>query len=210
MVDLNCNIEGDSSPVERIGPYAWEEFLDRVNSFHHYAAPGVIVGGIMVGIAMEKIPEGVLYNAICETPSCIPDAVQILTPCTIGNGWLSIINLGRFAVSLYNKYDGNGVRVYLDAKKMEKWEEIRSWILKLKSKQDQDEERLREEIRRAGRDIYALHPVKIRSDYLKKHSKGPIGICSACGEAYPLTNGTICLGCQGEAPYEITTSSIII
>jgi formylmethanofuran dehydrogenase subunit E len=210
MVDINCNLERDSSPVERIGTYTWEEFLERVNSFHHFASPGVIIGGVMVSIAMEEIPEGVLYNVICETPACVPDAVQLLTPCTIGNNWLRIINLGRFAVSLYNKYDGNGVRVYLDPKKLEKWDEIKAWILKLKPKQDQDDELLREEIRRAGHDIYALHPVKIKPDYLKKHSKGSIGICNMCGEAYPLTNGAVCLGCQGEAPYENTTSSVIV
>jgi formylmethanofuran dehydrogenase subunit E len=195
------------SPVERIGLHTWEEFLKRASSFHGCAAAGVIVGGIMVNIAMERIPKGVLFDVICETPSCLPDSVQLLTPCTVGNGWLRIINLGRYAVSLYDKYKGNGIRIYLDPNKLQGWDEIQAWFLKLKPKGEQDSERLKEQIWKAGRDIYTLHPVQIKSQYLTKHSKGAIGICSVCGEAYPVNDGAICLGCQGEAPYEATTFS---
>ena len=85
-----------------------EEHMRRVKSFHGYPAPGVIIGGFMVHMARVRMPEGVLFNAVCETMSCLPDAVQLCTACTVGNGRLRIINLGRFAVSLYNKYDGNG------------------------------------------------------------------------------------------------------
>jgi formylmethanofuran dehydrogenase subunit E len=208
MVNIGRNFAGEVSPVVRIGPYTWQEYLNRVSSFHGYVAPGVIVGGIMVSIAMEQIPKGVLFDSICETSSCLPDAVQLLTPCTVGNGWLTIVNLGRYAVSLYDKYKGNGVRIYPDLNKLQGWDEIQAWLLKLKTKREQDAERLQEQIWRAGRDIYTLHPVQIKPQYLTKHSKGSIGICSACGEAYPIKDGTICLGCQGESPWEIPTSSM--
>ncbi len=196
----------ETSCVERVGPYTWEEFLDRVRSFHSYAAPGVLVGGIMVDMAMEQIPKGVLFNVICETASCLPDSVQLLTPCTAGNGWLRVINLGRYAVSLYDKYEGNGVRVYLDPRKLEGWDEIQGWLLKLKTKREQDSSRLQEQIWRAGRDICTLHPVQVKSGDRARRSKGAIGICSACGETYPIKDGAICLGCQGEAPYETPVS----
>jgi formylmethanofuran dehydrogenase subunit E len=202
MADLRNNLVRVISPVERLGTYTWEEFLNRVSIFHGYAAPGVIAGGIMVNTAMEQIPKGVLFDVICETSSCLPDAVQLLTPCTVGNGWLRIIDLGRFAVSLYDKYKGNGVRIYLDPKKLEGWDEIQAWFLKLKTAREQDAERLQEQILRAGRDIYTLQKVQIKPQYLTKHSKGHIGICSVCGEAYPVKDGAICLGCQGESPYD--------
>ena len=102
-----------------------EDYLHRVKSFHGHVAPGVVIGGFMVHLARTKMPEGVLFDAISETPACVPDAVQMLTPCTIGNGWLKIINLGRFAVSLYDKHHGNGFRVFLDTGKLENWPEIR-------------------------------------------------------------------------------------
>lgn len=195
-----------TSPIERIGPYTFEEFIDRIKSFHGYAAPGVITGGIMVDMAMERIDKGVLFDVVCETFSCLPDSVQLLTPCTIGNGWLRVINLGRHAINLYDKYTGKGIRVYLDAKQLKNWSEIQSWYMKLKDKHEQDEDLLREQIRLAGRSIYTLHQVQIKPQYIGKHSKGTIGICSLCGEAYPVRDGAVCLGCQGEAPYESAAS----
>jgi formylmethanofuran dehydrogenase subunit E len=204
MVNNQNTLGSGISPIDRVGPFSCEEFLKRVISFHGYVAPGVIIGGIMVSIAMERIPKGVLFDAICETSSCLPDSIQLLTPCTVGNGWLRIINLGHYALSLYDKYKGDGVRIYLDLGKLQSWDEIQAWLLKLKTKKEQHEERLQEQIWRAGRDIYTLHPVRIKPQYLIEHSKGPIGVCSVCGEAYPVKDGTICLGCQGGSPYEAT------
>jgi formylmethanofuran dehydrogenase subunit E len=189
-------------PIGRVGPYTRDEFLNRVRSFHGSEAPGVIVGGIMVGIAMEQIPKGVLFDSICETSSCLPDAIQLLTPCSIGNGWLKIINMGRFALSLYDKHKGNGVRISVDLGKLQSWDEIKAWLLKLKTKNEQDRERLQEQIWSAGRDIYTLDSIQVKARYLIKQSKGSIGVCSVCGEAYPVKDGAVCLGCQGEAPYE--------
>ena len=196
MVNVKNSLVNRTSPINHVGPYTWKQYLARVKSFHSYPAPGVIVGGVMVSMAMEQIPKGVLFDAICETSSCLPDAVQILTPCTVGNGWLKIINLGRYAVNLYNKHSGSGVRIYPDLNKLQGWDEIQGWLLKLKTKQEQDTERLQEQIWRAGRDIYTLYPVQIKPQYLAKHSIGRIGICSVCGEAYPVKDGTTCLGCQ--------------
>jgi len=41
----------------------------------------------------------------------------MLTPCTIGNGWLKIFDFGRYALALYEKYGGQGIRVFLDIEK---------------------------------------------------------------------------------------------
>ena len=195
-----------TSPIERVGPYKFEEFIERIKSFHGYAAPGVIIGGVMVDMAMEKIAKGVLFDVVCETFSCLPDSVQLLTPCTVGNGWLRVINLGRYAINIYDKYTGKGVRVYLDAKKLKDWSEIQSWFLNLKDKHEQNEDLLREQIRLAGHSIYMLHPIQIKPQHIGKHSEGAIGFCSMCGEAYPVRDGAVCLGCQGSAPYESTAS----
>ncbi len=45
-----------------------EDYLHRVKSFHGHVAPGVVIGGFMVHLARTKIPEGVLFDAISETP----------------------------------------------------------------------------------------------------------------------------------------------
>ena len=182
-------------------PFEIEEFIHRVRSFHGYAAPGVVIGGFMVHLALTRIPEGVLFDAISETPSCLPDSIQLLTPCTVGNGWLKIINLGRFALSLYDKYHGNGFRVFLDPGKLEKWPEINDWFFKLKSKSEQSQEDILSQIKKAGVEICGVCPIQIKPEFLKKRDKGKIVICPSCKEPYPLRDGDICLACQGNSPY---------
>jgi hypothetical protein len=41
-----------------IGPYSYEEYLSAVKSFHGYAAPGLMLGGFMVDLALSHMPEG--------------------------------------------------------------------------------------------------------------------------------------------------------
>jgi formylmethanofuran dehydrogenase subunit E len=178
-----------------------EEYIHRVRSFHGHVAPGVIIGGFMVHMAQIRMPEGVLFNAVCETLSCLPDAVQLLTPCTVGNGWLRIINLGRFAVSLYDKHRGDGFRVFLDPEKLEDWPEIKTWFFKLKPKTGQNQELLLYQIREAADNLCGIRPIQVQPQFLKKHVKGKIVICLSCGEPYPLQDGGICLACQGKSPY---------
>jgi len=209
-VDIASNPVHDTDLIKSIGHYTCEQYFDRVKAFHGSIAPGVIIGGIMVDMVMARIPEKILFNVICETSSCLPDSVQLLTPCTIGNGWLTVFNLGRFAVSLYDKYGGNGIRVYLDSSKLAGWDEIRAWFLKLKAKNEQDADQLLEQILMAGRSIYSLHSIQVKPQYLTKRSKGSVGICLTCGEVYPIKDGDICKGCQGEAPYNTHVLSVVL
>ncbi|MGC9324822.1 MAG: FmdE family protein [Desulfomonilia bacterium] len=185
-----------------IGPYTYEEYVNLIRSFHGSTAPGMIIGGFMVDLALRNLPEGEFFDAICETRSCLPDAVQLLTPCTIGNGWLTVENLGRYALTLYEKYGGQGVRVWLDSAKIEKWPEIKTWFFKLKPKKEQDAKALFEQIEQAGTDLCSIGPVKVLPRLLKKKGKGPIATCPVCSEAYPVHHGAMCLACQGITPYE--------
>ncbi len=184
-----------------IGPYSFEDYLKAVESFHGSTAPGLLAGGFMVDLAMKRMPEGSLLNAISETHACLPDAIQLLTPCTVGNSRLKIINLGRFALSIYEKDSGEGVRVFMDAGRLECWPGIRAWLFKLKPKAEQNLERLLAEIRGAGQRLCGVQPIRVDQQYLRKKSKGPISCCIQCGEPYPLQDGPICLACQGATPY---------
>ncbi|MBU0698409.1 MAG: trehalose-binding protein, partial [Proteobacteria bacterium] len=184
-----------------IGPYTFEEFLDLVASFHGNAAPGVVIGGIMVEAARDRLPERILFDALAETRACLPDAVQLLTPCTIGNGWLKVIDLGRFALSLYDKYTGDGVRVFLDPARVKDWPEINNWYLKLRPKREQDKDLLLDQIKAAGRNLLGLHAVKLRPQFLDKRRRGKVALCPLCREGYPAQDGGICKACQGEAPF---------
>ena len=184
-----------------IGRYTHDEFMDMARAFHNYPAPGLIIGGYMVEMARAGLPEDILFDAVSETSNCLPDAVQLLTPCTIGNGWLRILNLGLYAVCLYDKFTGQGVRVRLDPDKLDPWPEIRSWHFKEKPKKEQDTERLQQEIREAGYDILSSQQVQVAPAFVGKTGAGPIGRCPLCAEPYPVRHGGICRSCQGESPY---------
>ena len=184
-----------------IGTYTYEEYVHLVKSFHGSLAPGLLIGGFMVDLAMKNLPEGELFDAICETQVCLPDAVQLLTPCTIGNGWLKVFDFGLFALALYNKETGEGVRVYLDLKKLERWPEAKSWFFKFKPKKEQDSVLLISQLKEAGHDLLSFRPVRVEPKSLQRQKKGSIGICPACNEAYPVIHGDSCRSCQGESPY---------
>ncbi len=188
-----------ASPV--IGPYTIDEFIEAAGRFHGYAAPGLILGGFMVHEARGHIPEGVLFDAISETAWCLPDAVQMLTPCTVGNGWLRIFNLGLYAVSLFDKFSGKGVRVAVETHLLEPYPVIREWLFKLKPKKEQDSKRLREEIRMAGATICSVKDIALRPEFMGGRGKGAIAACPSCDQAYPARDGSVCRSCRGESPY---------
>ncbi len=194
------------SAYKNIASHTFEEFIEMATMFHNYPAPGLLIGGYMTAEAMSHMPEGTLYEALSETAWCLPDAIQMLTPCTCGNGWMRVEDLGVYAMSLYDKFTGKGVRVWLDLEKIDADSEIRTWFLKIKSKKDQDSDRLRHEIGMAGSDILSVAPIEVNKKFLVKRSKGSIAICPVCKEAYPGAHGPMCKACSGESLYETATS----
>lgn len=191
-----------------IGSYSFDEFHRLAENFHGYAAPGLLVGGYMVELAKRHLPEGTLFEAVVESGKCLPDAVQLLTLCSIGNGWMKIHNLGRYAVSLFDKHTGEGVRVSVDPVKMAAYPEIEAWFLKKKAKKDQDVPRLEAEIEQAGDSICKIEPIMVKRRFIGHKHMSRIVCCPVCGEAYPAEDGPVCRGCQGEAPYVVARREI--
>ena len=181
-----------------IEQYSFEEFKQLAARFHGYAAPGLLLGGYMVALAKSRLPEGTLFEAISESRKCLPDAVQLLSLCSMGNNWLKVRDLGRYAVTLYDKYNGKGVRVSVSMEKLKAYPEFYAWMMKLKPKKEQDEDRLLAEIEQAGDSVCVVEDVTVDASLLgHKHSAG-YAICPICGEGYPIDSGPICRGCQGE------------
>jgi formylmethanofuran dehydrogenase subunit E len=181
--------------------HTYDQYLDMVRAFHKHIAPGVIIGGLMVDVAYRNLPQGEFFDAISETRSCLPDAIQILTPCTIGNGWLKVIDLGRFALTLFEKHSGNGVRVYVNSLKLDDWPELKAFFFKLIPKKEQDPQALMAEIYLANTSIFDIKQVQVDLACLNTRSRRDVAICPLCGEGYPLCDGEICLSCRGKTPY---------
>jgi formylmethanofuran dehydrogenase subunit E len=184
-----------------IGTYSFEEFLERVERFHGYPAPGLMVAAYMTEKAKSLLPPDAMVNAIAETSWCLPDAIQLLTTCTVGNGRLKIINLNLYALSLYDKSDGRGQRVWIDPGRLDPYPQVKTWFLKLKPKKEQDTTDLLAQIRAAGSSICISRPIVVQPEFLAKRQKGALTLCPLCGEAYPVSDGGVCRLCQGEGPY---------
>jgi len=179
------------------------EFLDTIQKFHGWKAPGVVIGGFMVDWALEEIPHGVEADAIVESRHCLPDAVQLFTPCTYGNGWLKVLDWDKYALCLYDKKTLRGVRIWLDLEKLRSYPQIHNWFMRLVPKKDLPLEVLLPVILEAGRSMLSCAPVEVTRLY-GKQKKGETGLCPSCGEAYTLTQGPACLACQGEGYCVIT------
>jgi len=180
---------------------SYEEFMNAIERFHGWKAPGVVIGGFMVDLAQEHIGPGVEADAIVETIHCLPDAVQIFTPCTFGNGWMKVLDWDKFALTLYDKKTLEGVRVWLDLEKTGRFPDVYNWYMRLVPKSDLPLDVLLKSIEGAGRRMLSFAPVRV-TRYQGKNRKGEVAICSRCGEAYPTSQGDTCLACRGEGYYE--------
>lgn len=181
--------------------YSFDGYVDEVKKFHGHVAPGMVAGGFMVEMALSQLPEGGFFDAVSETRACIPDAIQLLTPCTIGNGWLKIVPTGRFALALYDKHTGEGVRVSPNHETLDRWPAFKAWLLKLVPKGEQDTRALLNEIREGGMALFMWEKVILDASFLggKKKNVSFIHRCVSCGEGFRVKAAAeICPACSGE------------
>ncbi len=174
-----------------------DRYLAALEDFHGWRAPGAVIGGFMVDFAQSSLPPGIAADAVVETCHCLPDAVQLLSPCTFGNGWLKVLDWDKFALSLYDKKTLEGFRVWLDLEKARAYPEIYAWYMRRVPKKSLPLEVLLDRIIRAGRGILSAMRVRVTALHGKRE-KGATDVCPACGEAYPWRQGGRCLACQGQ------------
>jgi len=78
----------------------YDEFSIQMEEFHGYRSPGILLGGLMLDAGLREVGPTPYLNVVSETVVCLPDAVQLLTPCTFGNGFLQVLDWGKFAVTV--------------------------------------------------------------------------------------------------------------
>jgi formylmethanofuran dehydrogenase subunit E len=180
-----------------------EDFFQKIRVFHGFASPGLVLGGFLVDWARELIGPGVEADAIVETNHCLPDVVQLFTPCTLGNGWMKVLDWDKFALTLYDRRRLSGYRVWLDLEKLRSFPNLYTWYMRLVPKKDLPLEMLHEEALTAGRRPLSACAVRVTKFY-ERHKKQEIAVCPHCGEAYAASQGPMCLACQGKGYYHIT------
>jgi len=183
------------------------DWFSRCIDFHTYPAAGILIGVFMVDYALALLnakPTEKLYG-VSETQKCLPDALQVILHCTIGNNRLRIVPTGRFAMSLNRLSEDpivEGVRVEMDPAKLKDTPVLEAWFANTK---DFDKKtmvnQLTDEILNLGRGMLSWEKVKIP---VIPKVKWATAICSMCGEPVPsyLLEGDICPGCGSLKYYE--------
>lgn len=188
----------------RICNLSIEEYTGKVKAFHGSIAPGMIAAGFMVDLAMKNLPPGEFFDVICETQHCVVDAVQLLTPCTMGNGWVKLFETSRFSLTFYNKNNGDGIRVFIDSEKIKEWGEIKAWFSHEKPKAEQDTDLLLSQLAEAGHSILSMEKVRVKMDFIiSTRKKDDMHVmCPSCHEMYYKRFGELCPVCAGKSPYD--------
>lgn len=188
------------------------EWFEKAVKFHTKKAPGLAIGIAMIdlcrarlGSVKEKI------NAVSESQSCLCDVIQLMTGCTIGNRYLKIYGeLGRYALTLYDRADGRGVRAYIDVDKIlpDETPELYKFFLRNRSAEVKagGEERLKScdlvvtEFLRVRTRIIALQDV-----IMEKFGKSEMlsaAQCSRCRESFLVVGvEKECGECRGSVHY---------
>ena len=189
-----------------VSPALQQEII-RLAEFHTYPAPGVLIGAFMVDYAMELLgvtKDQKLYG-VCETPKCLPDALQVLSHITIGNNRLKIVPIGKFAITMNMPSEdatADAVRVYVDLEKLKKYPTVDVWYINSPAFDKKTMKgQLFDEIFRAGRNIFSFERVRVMVKIKKKWSSVT---CSCCGETIPdyLIEGDRCGACGSMKYYE--------
>jgi len=187
---------------ETLGGMKLDEFLDKAEEFHGHISPGVVTGGFMVDAALAAFENSEYLNAVVESVVCLPDAVQLLTPCTLGNGFLQVLDWGKFAVTLYDRQTLSGVRAWLDVERVKGFPLIAGWYIRDPQAPRIDKEVVIREILGCGSQLISRSRIRMKQS-LKNLEKVPTGICPTCGESYPLRFGSTCAACGGQAYYQV-------
>jgi len=194
--------------MERGGvrPELQQEIL-RLAKFHTYPAPGILIGAFMVDYALELLGAKnteKLYG-VCETPKCVPDALQTMAYITTGNNRLKIIPIGKFAITVNRASEDattDAIRVYLDLGKLKKYTTIDAWYAHSPAYDKKTMTALlQDEIFSAGRKILSYEKVQIKVTPKKKWKSVT---CPRCGETVPdyMIEGDHCGACGSMMYYE--------
>jgi len=179
-----------------------EDYLFRVEEFHGHVSPGTTMGGFMVGAAWDILGDAPFINAVVETTLCLPDAVQLLTPCTLGNGFLQVLDWGKFSLTLYDRMSLLGARAWVDMDNIERYPLVAGWLLRKPGAGEVDKEAVVRQILDGGYALAQARPVRMNSS-LKNQDKIATGPCASCGEFHPQNQGELCPACAGQTYYEV-------
>lgn len=177
------------------GRISIEAYFERCEVFHGFLAPGVVLGGLIVDYILDEMGLSHEFDAVVETRKCLPDAVQLLTPCSVGNGWMRVMDWGKLAITLYDYQTRDAMRVALDYDKLDRYPLVRAWALKTLPKKENPLEPLVDEMLQGRRDMFSRWSGSVGTLAAPGPPYGQPRVCTRCGEVFRNGTGTVCQGC---------------
>ena len=172
------------------------DLLKKLENFHGALVPGLIIGAYMVELAYEKLGDVDMADAVVESKKCIADAVQLMTSCTLGNGWLKVFDWGIFAITLYDKKTKKGIRVYLDHAKLPDNSITYKWFFREIGRESHEE--VNKEVLKLKKSILSYEDVEVE---IEKKKSAKIITCAKCGYPFPSDGSNLCISCQEGIKY---------
>jgi formylmethanofuran dehydrogenase subunit E len=174
-----------------------DEIIEEAMRFHGGRGPGVAAGVIMVEHALELLGPVHRLGLVVETALCLPDGAMIAARQRHRKCVTTILDHGKFAVTLFDGETGRGVRVWLDHKKTEKYDRLHRWFLRLGPRDEPRAERharVIEEMKRAGTEVLSSRHVS-RPPTPEEGDK--LAFCAKCGEPFTMKSEgmTTCADC---------------
>ncbi|WP_087036933.1 FmdE family protein [Thermococcus litoralis] len=211
-----------------------EEILEYAREFHGHICPYLALGIRASLIAMDEVGVGRLdYSdsvdesilAIVEVNSCFIDGVQVTTGCTLGNNSLIYLDLGKTALTLVKRSTWEGVRVYIDAERLEKYyppgaKELFNKVIRERKGTAEERKQLKELWEKAAKNILHIPKEEFKIEHVNVPpiEQAPIFDsirCSKCGELtmsrriVHVNGKPLCLNCAGKEYYAVIGRGIV-
>ena len=186
--------------LKKIKDPQMKEDLKKIIKFHGYLSSGALIGYQMLNIAKREldINDDEKIYVTCETFNCVPDPFQTLRGSTIGNKGLKVEDYDKMAVTINKaaakgEEHAKGIRVFLDAKKTEKYPKLHAWYMNYEKV---PHEEVLPILLDAGEDLYSWEFVEIEVPQKKKKN---VLICQICGESFvSWNNNPVCIPCSNK------------
>lgn len=195
-----------------------ETVLKEIGHFRRILGPGVAYGVKMTQAAKEHLKIKDLRKAnlfvIVETDHCLPDTIQFLCGCTIGNRRLIVKNYGKMAATFIDRDARRAIRVTVSPAFQERDIQHSRELIKLKEKRRFEEiesRRMRDTLEISKiptEELLRIQEVEITEPLPPIFMPTGIVSCEKCGEStregkVQIRDGKkLCFVCAGvEKPY---------
>lgn len=195
-----------------------ESALREIGYFRRVVEPGIAYGIKMIFSVKKHLKIKDMKKAnllvVAETSRCLPDAIQFLCGCTIGNRRLIIKDHGKMAATFIDRDAGRAVRVTISPTFQKRDVQHSKKFIQLKEKlkfAEIESRRLQDSLeilKIPNEELLRIQEVEITDPLSAIFMPSGIVFCEKCGEStreskVQIRNGKkLCLVCAGvEKPY---------